>query len=721
VSDKSEYLGASSDYDRVLPKWTSFFGAPFLVLLAFALVYGYDSRGLENPLSTLRRLIANPDRDAALSVEGSYGRVFVNLFAVMVTSSTFIVQLASQRFSPVVRRLFLQKPAVRFLFLFFSVGVSYYGFTQYFIRPEETWLPAAMHFVGFLMYVLAPLIVFPFFFWLFDFLEPRQIIQSLRSDASNVLDPSCFATHKREERTKVVLVSTISALLEIARHTISAKALIVTVSAIDSIFLVFYQFSLVKQHAKVTFFTMPLWLRSSPFLGATASGTLEQVEREQQWVEFLVLESYKKILGDALAGGHQDVYVVIFRKTRVLAELLVENNDFLGAELALLFMNTYFRLCLNSNVLLGLYACAEQYRLLVEMLLGRIFQERNPDGFSMCQVLSAADIQARLEGRASGADGTSTHDTTPGRTRPLSRLEVIVKDVAHYWMFYAENFQQRGAPFGSEIILHDLVLVIEQCFVLQLHTLHKALVEQLLSMPHVTREQYAIRALLKLTVGYMSLGGVDEAMAIVKVLRKLPTDDVRAALTTVAGWTYSTFWEVTVRFDNFKYLSPEKHDLLPLLCIWVRVDPEAVRPTAPSEDDVYRESLEAAFGTGVSERSSSLGASTDSTNVVPINEGGREAEELLATIRKQLLRSARSTSPSPTPSNDSSRFSSATPLGVLADATVLSTTAASSTAPTSAPQGLPPSLSNSGSSKSSRRQAVAERLVSSRALAKDVV
>ena len=308
----------------------------------------FDPQAISNSLSQLAAMIAA-------------------VFGIVITVVSIIVQLSADRYTGVAR-MFLRDRVNMTVFGFYLVICVIGVWTSFALQSH--FVPRAAVIGVLVATTLGLVLMAPFFGYVFWFLAPINIISRIRSDA--VRTAATGADEASKDDVNVAQAATLNAmeeLTDITSNSISGKDKIIASSAVDALkdFAVAYlEF---KQRALPAWFEIGAALKQNPDFVAMDPESVQDLQTRKTWVEWKVMRQFMGIYNEAL-GSMRDINYLIAIDTRYLGEAASKRKDDELMHLVYRFMNSYLRATLNAKDVRTAYNVMNQYRLLVEALIG---------------------------------------------------------------------------------------------------------------------------------------------------------------------------------------------------------------------------------------------------------------------------------------------------------------------------------------------------------------
>ena len=512
---------------------------PFLGILALAILIFLAAFWLDVLLAaadqteapvTLRGLVHSvlfQDMEQARNTLGGLGEVMAAVLGLALTVSSIIVQLAATRFTPHITSLFFRARTNLLVLGFFvttSVFVLWVNFSI-----GDAFLPRWGVLLSMLLMTVSLLLLFPYFAYVFDFLDPDKIVGRIMADGLTSATPtrgSGAALDVRQIRT----VEAVDHLANIGLNAMQQKDKGIASGAIDALCGFAVTYGATKAALPRAWFHINPQTRQSPDFVSLSEEAIGDLHTRGTWVEWKILRQYQMLFGEAL---HQikDACYLIAIDTRRLGEDAARRGDLRAVDLTIKFFNTYMRATINASDVRTAYNILHQYRQLAEYAL------EHPN--------------------AGGVDKRAGED-----------LQERARQIAKFMRYYGSICFQRKLSFVTEVIAHDVGQLCELAFRLQ-SPFHDELLEIFLAVDEdaETAEQETTlrgvrRAQIKLATTYLLHGADELAGRIQDDMRGEPATRLRGIWAELEALESREFWEVNDRGSNFDYLTPAQKSQL---------------------------------------------------------------------------------------------------------------------------------------------------------------
>ncbi|MFK8001441.1 MAG: DUF2254 family protein [Polyangiales bacterium] len=486
----------------------------------FVLCFWVDSGGVLSNLS----LLVNPNPEAAAMTMANAGEIVAAVLGIAITVVAIIVELASNRYTHRVTELFVSEPVNFFVMGFFvvtalqAIAVSLVFDTG----PGGTgFVPYLGVTVSMSMLGVCLLLLLPYFAFVFDFLNPIQIVDRIRRHTLKVVG------RKRQMPVKArqaEAVRGVEQLADVGLNAMEHKDKGVSMASVNALMNMVIDYQPVRSGLAKEWFRVDGALAQNPDFVSMSEQVLREVSKSRVWFEMKVLRKYQTIYNDAL-NRMRDINYLIAINTRHIAEEAVRvGNEELFA-LVVKFFNTYLRATVNARDVRTAYNVLHQYRLMAESVL-----HHNGGAQSI--------------------------------------------EIARYFKYYGLTSFGAKLPFLLETVAYDLCELNEIAF----NEESEASRELLRIFLEVDKEsegevqEVSLRgvrkAQLKLATHYLVNDAEDLAREIFRDMEGERRDRLASIRDELLNVMTDEFWEISDRGVNFDFLTPERKDALKVFFAW---------------------------------------------------------------------------------------------------------------------------------------------------------
>ena len=460
--------------------------------------FSYDPGGLSDAISSL----------AAVNAA---------IFGIIITVVSIIVQLSAERYTGVAR-MFLRDRINQGVAAYYVVAcvVSVWISTTL----QSDYVPAATLTAMLSITTGGIVIMAPYFGYVFWFLEPSNIVARIRKDSVAAAAHGARRTEAEEcANAQADTLFAIKELTDIANNSISGRDKIIASASVDALKDVALGSIEMKPKASAHWFSIGPEIRLNPDFVAMDPESLTDLEARRTWVEWQVMRQFLSIYNDALSTMRDICYLVAI-DTRYIGEAAIKAGDSELIALVLRYMNSYLRATLNAREVRTAYNVLNQYRKLVEALIG------------------GGQHNAALE--------AVKHMKYYGLVAFDMNLNFVTETVAFDLAAIAQQANETASPVES-VMLREFLELDRPTFA---RSREKALVG-------------VRKAQVKLAVYYLSAGQDDRARAIANDMREEPDDRLDSIRAQLESVEIKDFWEIIDRGRNLEYMAPEQRAHLP--------------------------------------------------------------------------------------------------------------------------------------------------------------
>jgi len=535
---------------------------PFLAILAIATTFYLTSFWLDvltSPSSagaTVVELFAsllNQDVTHARNTLGGLGEVMAAVLGLALTVSSIIVQLAATRFTPHITSLFFRARTNLVILGFFVTSSVYVLWVNFSLG--DNYVPRFGVLFSMLAMTASLLLLFPYFAYVFDFLDPAKIVGRIMQDGLVAATTRTTQASSLDAR-KMRVCEAVEHLANIGLNALQQKDKGIASSAIESLCDLGILYGESKSAMSKDWYNIPKWNRHSPDFVSLSNEAIGDLAHRETWLEWKLLRQYQMLFGESL-GHIKDSSYLIAIDTRRLGEAACHRSDLHALDLAIKFFNTYLRATINAGDIRTAYNILHQYRQLGEFTL------RYGHG-----------------------------ETQQGRGGENIKARAL--QLAKFMRYYSSVSYERGMTFVTEVIAHDIGTLCEFAFNLGIDT-HRELLAVFLAVDEhaETKDQEKSlrgvrRAQVKLATTYLLHGAPQFARQIERDMKDEPAERLQSIWQELRSLDTREYWEVNDRGTNFDYLTPEQKQQLEVFFGWfpsladVHRTPVRSRPDRPT-------------------------------------------------------------------------------------------------------------------------------------------
>ena len=458
------------------------------------------------------------DPETAQNALGNLAQVIAAVLGIVITVVSIVVQLAATRYTPRIAEMFFRDRTNILILGFFSVACIDAVWVS--LSVSRGFVPRVTITGTLLMATLSVLIMLPYFAYVFDFLDPEQVVARIREQALASALARVGTLEQRQER----VLSSIEQLTDVAMNAIGQKDKLIAQGAVDALKSLAVQYLPMKLEAERGWFDISERLRQNPDFVSMSQESVDDLGYQTVWLEWKVLRQLQAIYGECLAEM-PDMNHVVAIDTRYIGEAALAVGDGPALSLVVKFFNTYLRVTLNERKVRVAYNILNQYRQLAEKM-----------------------IEIGHDPRA--------------------------VEVAGHFRFYGQLAHTMGLGFVTETVGYDMAQLCEVAFLARSRG-HDRLLQLLLDLDRTaeTKEQEQMlrgvrKAQAKLASFYLEHGAEAHARLIYDDMVDEPVTRLRSIRDELLRTSTKDFWEVIDRGTNFDYLDDGRKERLREFFSW---------------------------------------------------------------------------------------------------------------------------------------------------------
>jgi hypothetical protein len=496
--------------------WLMPFGMIFVAFaISFLFFMGIDYAWSETKGSFLS-LFWTTEAAAASNILGSVAEVVAAILGIAITVVAIIVELAANRYTSRVTDLFI-RDRVNFLVLgLFVVATLTCLWTGASIHANFTPI-VGVRWTLFLMTV-SLLVLLPYFNYVFEFLQPANIINRIRQQVFSSLNKmSSTATVQKVERRKELVMTAAEQITDIALNSILQKdrglamgsTLVLRSLIVDTLVL--------KKQLPGSWYEISSTQRRNPDFVTLGEQGLQDIIDERIWLEFKIFKQFNLIFAQSLNNLRDlnNLIAMCFRDIGIASD---QNEDQGVRELTIKFFNTIMRSTLNGKDVRTGYNVLHQYR----QFCSHLIQVKN---------------------------------------------EELALSVFKHFKYYGLLFDSRGMGFILETVAYDLYRLTREASDRGLEN-EEALLAVFLEVdrpPDPGSSDRHLRGVRKaqamLAAYYINKGKFENVKRIAQDMSVEPSDRLESIKNEILQ-ARRQFWEITDRGVNFDFVDPELRESL---------------------------------------------------------------------------------------------------------------------------------------------------------------
>lgn len=301
--------------------------------------------------------------DAALEALANSAELMAAVLGVVVTVVAIVVELAANRYSHEITRLFLRDPVnqvVLGLLVVATLQCIWVGM----VVGDAGDVTLATHpgiALNLGLVTASLLLLVPYIYFVFTFLSPLSVIERICRDAYREV---LRVDERNVERSQQRVEEAVDQLQDVARSAITQGDRSIAMAAVDAMAGLLVDYQQVRDRLPEPWFEVTGSVARDPDFVALGADTLADVRRQRIWLERKVFRRYLSLMGQG-AGHARDVANLIGIHTQELACRFGGERPELLA-LCMHTLNSYLRACINARDPRTAYFLMDQYRLVGE-------------------------------------------------------------------------------------------------------------------------------------------------------------------------------------------------------------------------------------------------------------------------------------------------------------------------------------------------------------------
>lgn len=331
-----------------------------------------DAGTAAHPEHVIDRIL-EPNPGSAQTTLASAGEVASAVLAIAITVVAIIVELASNRYTHRITELFVREP-INFLVMGFFVVTALQGvwvnlIIDYTPGDPSSFVPYIAIGVAMGMLTLCLSILLPYFAYVFEFLNPINIVERIREKTLAPIRARAFA----EGRMPVAQQEAVRGLEQLADVSLNAmehKDKGVSMAGVDAMSALLIDYQKLRGELPEPWFGIDGKLAHNPDFVSMAPEVLDDLRQRRIWFEWKILRGYQSLYNEAL-NKMRDINYLVAINTRLVASAAWDFDNPELFALVVKFFNTYLRSAINAHDIRTAYNVLNQYRLMAEEALRR--------------------------------------------------------------------------------------------------------------------------------------------------------------------------------------------------------------------------------------------------------------------------------------------------------------------------------------------------------------
>jgi hypothetical protein len=469
---------------------------------------------------------------------GSLSSMIAAVLGIIITVVSIIVQLSAERYAQVTEMFFRDRTNMAVM-AFYVVGCMCGIFISLSLGANN-FVPRVSITAMLVIAMVCFALMAPYFAYVFDFLQPENIIARIRKSAATAAEKGLRADDRAtSDPLQAEALAGIEQLTDITINSISGKDKIIATAGVDALKDLAVGYLKQKRLSHAGWFRVGPGIRPNPDFVSMSPESIDDMEQRRTWLEYKVLRQYQSIYGEALTQM-RDINYVVAIDTRYIGEQALRVGDTEALTLAVKFLNTYMRATLNAKDVRTAYNVLNQYRLLAEAVVKAGWHEK------------AVEVAGFLKYYA--------------HLSFSMKLTFVTETVAYDLATLCEVAHDQGSPAEDKLL--DILLEVDQ-------PEHEG-----------SQTDAGLRgvrkAQVKLATYYLLKDAEPLARRIHADMAHERPERLRSIRDELHGVQAKDFWEIIDRGTNFDYLAPERKERLEVFFSWF--DALAASPPVPVKE-----------------------------------------------------------------------------------------------------------------------------------------
>jgi hypothetical protein len=463
----------------------------------------------------------------------------VGVMALLMTVVAFVVQMAANRYTTRIVDLFIAN-RINIFFMSFAAVTTVAIVMILYIGDAGKSLPRVSVFITFLLASLLLISIFPYFIFIFRFIQPSNIIFSIEKETfMNVIKSYQIRSFNQQKRENTVrklhrnYLNGINQLTDIAQNCIQNKDQTLAIECVRSLRYLMANYIRARHHRPLH----SQWLSPSQFVRMDVSfitfaeESTGVIGNSWLWVEDKILKQMELLFRESI-NKVRSICNYIANSLYIVGTRAIELKNYDVVKKIIMYFNTLLRATINEEDVRTGFNILNQYRKLAERLVD------------------------------AGEDN-------------------LVLEIVNHFKYYGLLAKElKGMYFILETAAHDLCdinkLAYNKCLSKRVEILDIFLT---VDMPLEGEKEVSLRGIrkaqIRLAVYYLSRKSGDA----VKLARKIYTDMLEElhrpegfqrtfGMIRELKYSRKDFWEINDREYNFNYCPPEEKKHLQEFLNW---------------------------------------------------------------------------------------------------------------------------------------------------------
>jgi len=307
----------------------------------------------------------------AMEALSSVAEVIAAVLGIAITVVAIVVELAANRYSHQITRLFLTSPNNLLVLSLYALTTIQCIWVGVILTPQPGFGTFFTLVITMMLASVCLISLVPYIYSIFSFLSPDAVVRRIGAiTLRQVVRAQSDTSSYRQDAVE----TGIDELQDVARSAITHGDREIAMLAVNSLSDFLIEYLAIKQTLPGDWFRVSEEIRQDPDFIALSDSSLSMINEQGLWVERKVFRRLLSLMAQS-AHGERDVAHLISIRTREIAGSLGQDTPGL-MDLCLFSYNSYLRTMLNAGDIRSTSYLFGEYRLLAESLLGTPYQAR---------------------------------------------------------------------------------------------------------------------------------------------------------------------------------------------------------------------------------------------------------------------------------------------------------------------------------------------------------
>jgi hypothetical protein len=303
------------------------------------------------------------DAHASLNTIGSLAEVISSLFGIIITVVAIIVNLSANRYTQKMIDIFINEKINLIVLSLFSI-TSLYGIwiinSVHTNNNLETYIPRVQILTYLFLISLSIILIVPYFYYVFQFLNPKNIISKIEKQILLLLNRAqkLKTTSRKKDNTnediiKQTIVSNLNQLTEICKSSVNKtdqSLALLSLTSLQHSLMAYIKLkeSHLKKHIGELPFDRTWYTKIDNFFLGLNKPIIQELQNQKFWFEYKILEELESIFVYASEKDTKVTYQTAIILTEISTEC-IHNKDIVLFCDTIRFFNTLLKVCITKS------------------------------------------------------------------------------------------------------------------------------------------------------------------------------------------------------------------------------------------------------------------------------------------------------------------------------------------------------------------------------------